>query len=36
LIKNLESEGKSRDEVMKVLLEEFGEKNPEVGMRYKE
>lgn len=35
LIKNLESEGKSRDEVMKVLLEEFGEKNPEVGVRYK-
>ncbi|RKX28601.1 MAG: hypothetical protein DRP47_03875, partial [Candidatus Zixiibacteriota bacterium] len=32
LIKTLESEGKTRDDVMTALLEEFGEKNPEVNV----
>jgi alkylhydroperoxidase/carboxymuconolactone decarboxylase family protein YurZ len=32
LIKTLESEGKSHDEVMNALLEQFGDKNPEVNV----
>jgi hypothetical protein len=32
LIKTLESKGKSRNEVMEVLLEKYGEKNPEVNV----
>jgi hypothetical protein len=32
LIKTLESKGKPRSEVMEVLLEKFGEKNPEVNV----
>jgi len=35
LIKKLEKEGKSRSEVLKELVEEFGEKNPNVGTFYK-
>jgi hypothetical protein len=35
LIKKLESEEKSRDEVMQALVERFGEKSPEVGVLYK-
>jgi alkylhydroperoxidase/carboxymuconolactone decarboxylase family protein YurZ len=35
LVKRLESEGKSRDEVMAELVKEFGEKSPEVGVLYK-
>ena len=31
LIKELEKKGKSRDEIMPVLTEKFGEKNPETG-----
>ena len=32
LIKTLESKGNSRNEVMSALLNEFGEKNPEVNV----
>jgi alkylhydroperoxidase/carboxymuconolactone decarboxylase family protein YurZ len=35
LIKNLEKKGKSRREVMDVLVEKFSEKNPEVGTIHK-
>jgi alkylhydroperoxidase/carboxymuconolactone decarboxylase family protein YurZ len=34
LIKKLEGQGKSRTEVMKELIEKFGEKNPQVGTFY--
>ncbi|MBW2116044.1 MAG: hypothetical protein JRH04_14730, partial [Deltaproteobacteria bacterium] len=32
LIKTLEEKGKTREEVMSELIENFGEKNPEVSM----
>jgi alkylhydroperoxidase/carboxymuconolactone decarboxylase family protein YurZ len=32
LIKTLEGKGKSRNEVMELLLEKYGEKNPEVNV----
>lgn len=35
LIKKLEEKGLSREEVMKELMEKFGEKNPKVGTIYK-
>ena len=34
LIKKLKDEGKSRNDVMKILIEKFGEKNPEVSTIY--
>jgi alkylhydroperoxidase/carboxymuconolactone decarboxylase family protein YurZ len=36
LVKRLESQGQSREEVMKELVEKFGEKSPETGVLYKE
>jgi alkylhydroperoxidase/carboxymuconolactone decarboxylase family protein YurZ len=35
VIKNLEKKGKSRSEIVKELVEKFGEKNPAVGTVYK-
>ena len=35
LIKNMEKKGKSRSEIVKELVEKFGEKNPAVGTVYK-
>jgi len=32
LMKTLEGEGKTRGEVMNTLMENFGEKNPDVGV----
>ncbi|MFA7107191.1 MAG: hypothetical protein WC154_07820 [Candidatus Izemoplasmatales bacterium] len=31
IIKDLEKKGKKRDEILKLLNEKFGEKNPEMG-----
>ena len=35
VIKNMEKKGKSRSEIVKELVEKFGEKNPAVGTAYK-
>ena len=35
MIKEHETKGKSRGDVMKELLDTFGEKNPDVGLFYK-